>query len=384
MREQRRLGRPRRLLRAALGAVCVVALAATPLPSATADGDGQSAVPSRADVRDARQQVATRADQVGQIQAQLALAQQRLQQVQVASMQATEAYNGAVYRLQQARAEARAAERRADLADREVERQRRALEGFAVGSASDASSMSDLSTLLSSGGPEQLLQDYRSWSDTTSALQSDLDSWDASRAVAEVLREQADAARERRAEAADAARAARDAAQAAVAAAEQQEASIQAETDQLVRELAAAQQVSVQLARERQVALAEAAEQAAQEAAEQEAAEQAAAEAAAAAAAADDDEPTQPQPGAGGNGGGNGSNGSGGNGGNAGGNGNGGSGGAWRHPAHPAGPPAAAAQPADPAVIQRRCRRDRVRQGTARRAVRRTAPPVPTRGTARG
>ena len=103
----------------------------------------------------------------------------------MASMQATEAYNGAVYRLQQARAEAAAAQRRAERAEREVEHQRRALEGFAVGSSSDATSLADLNTLLSAGGPEELLQDYRAWAATTSALQSDLDGWDAGRAVAE-------------------------------------------------------------------------------------------------------------------------------------------------------------------------------------------------------
>jgi cell wall-associated NlpC family hydrolase len=76
----------------------------------------------------------------------------------------------------------------------------------------------------------------------------------------------------RRAEAADTAREARAEARAALADAEREETSIQARTDELVRALAEAQQVSVRLAERRQTALAEAAALAAQEAAEQEAA----------------------------------------------------------------------------------------------------------------
>ena len=258
------------LARALLTAACVAALAVAPLSPATADDP--PGTPSRAEVRDAQAQAADRAEEVRDIQARLAVAQRHLRAVQVTSMQATEAYNGAVYRLEQARTDARAAQRRADRADREVERQRRALEGFAVGSASDATSISDLATLLSSGGPQELLQEYRAWTDTTSALQADLDGWEASRAISSVLRQQSDAAMARRAEAADTAREARAEARAALADAEREETSIQARTDELVRALAEAQQVSVRLAERRQTALAEAAALAAQEAAEQEAA----------------------------------------------------------------------------------------------------------------
>lgn len=259
------------LARALVTAACVAALAAAPLTPAAADDP--PGTPSRAEVRDAQAQAADRAEEVREIEARLAVAQRRLRAVQVQSMQATEAYNGAVYRLQQARADARAAQRRAERADREVERQRRALEGFAVGSASDATSIADLATLLSSGGPRELLQEYRAWTDTTSALQADLDGWDASRAISSVLRDQSDAAMARRAEAAATARKARAEARTALADAEREEASIQARTDELVRALAQAQQVSVRLAERRQTALAEAEALAAQEAAEQEAAD---------------------------------------------------------------------------------------------------------------
>ncbi len=245
-------------------------------------------------MRAAQDEVETRATEVGQIQAQLAMAQQQLTDVRIASMQATEAYNGAIYRLQQARAEARAALRRADAAVAEVEQQRRALEGFAVGSAQEATSVGQVGSLLTSGDPAELLEEYGAWNDTTNALQAALDDWDATRAYAEVLREEADAARERRADAADTARQAREVAEAAVADAEQQEAALSARTDELVRALAEAQDVSVALARQRQQALAaaaaEAAEQeAAEEAAEQEAEEQEQQE-------ADDDEQTDDPP----------------------------------------------------------------------------------------
>ena len=149
--------------------------------------EDRDALPSKSDVRDARDQVASRAAAVGQLKAQLEMARQQLSAVLIEAAQAAEAYNGARYRLQQARQVARSAQERADAAAAEVEQQRRRLEVFAVGSATDATEMSQLGTVLSAGGPEELLAEYGAWSNTTSALQVDLDSWDATRTVAELL-----------------------------------------------------------------------------------------------------------------------------------------------------------------------------------------------------
>ncbi|MDQ3591385.1 MAG: hypothetical protein M3386_00570, partial [Actinomycetota bacterium] len=153
--------------------------------------DDDPAFPSEQQVRDARAAVESTAAAVGRIQAQLAIAQQELSAVQVVAAQKAEAYNGARYRLQQARAVAAAAQRRAARAAAEVQSQRDELEVFAVGGAAESSDLAQLGTVLSAGGPEELLAQYGAWSSTTSALQVDLDAWDAARTVAAVLRDDA-------------------------------------------------------------------------------------------------------------------------------------------------------------------------------------------------
>ncbi|MBA3719490.1 MAG: hypothetical protein H0W95_04285, partial [Nocardioidaceae bacterium] len=200
----------------ALAPAVALALGLTTALASPVLAEDRDVLPSKSDVRDARDQVASTAEAVGQLKAQLEMARQQLSAVMIEAAEAAEAYNGARYRLQQAREVARSAQKRADAAAAEVETQRRRLEVFAVGSATDATEMSQLGTVLSAGGPEELLAEYGAWSNTTSALQVDLDSWDATRTVADLLQAEADAAFERQQAASDEARAARAAAEQAV------------------------------------------------------------------------------------------------------------------------------------------------------------------------
>ena len=82
--------------------------------------------PTRAEVRDALADVRDQTRDVATVQAELAAANQRLQESAVRAAQASEAWNGARYRLEQARQAAAAAAARAGIARRDVTAQRQA------------------------------------------------------------------------------------------------------------------------------------------------------------------------------------------------------------------------------------------------------------------
>ena len=77
-------------------------------PGADAGVDG---VPTEQDVADAEAAVQTKASDVESVQALLAVAEHRLEQTEIAAIQAAEAFNAARYHAQQAAKVARAAQR---------------------------------------------------------------------------------------------------------------------------------------------------------------------------------------------------------------------------------------------------------------------------------
>ena len=256
---------PRRHAASAIRA-CGMALLVTVLCAPPASAVDDETIPSRQQVRSAQADVASTAAAVGRIRSELADAQQELSEVMISAAQAAEEYNGARYRLQRARHAARQAEHRADSAAREVRRQWRQLESFVVTSATDTTAIGRLDAVLSAGGPEQLLRQLGSWSSTSTALQIDVDSWTATKTVADVMRDAADVWVRRRGAAAKEAATAHAAAERALRRAEIRQDALEDRTDRLVARLADAQSISVSLARQRQRGLAErAAEQAAAE-----------------------------------------------------------------------------------------------------------------------
>ena len=103
---------------AALGLSLAVALNAV---AAVADEDE---VPTRAEVEAAEQRAVDRERDVAAVQADLIRANLDLETASVAAAQAAEAYNGATWRADEARAAADAAEQAAAAAQAESERQR--------------------------------------------------------------------------------------------------------------------------------------------------------------------------------------------------------------------------------------------------------------------
>src|SRR5688500_8305121 len=114
--------------------------------------DESDTPPSRTEVRDARDAVRDQARSVATVQSELLAANQRLQESAVQAAQASEAWNGARYRLEQARRDAAAAEDRAGIARTDVTEQQRAYTDAVVGSYQEAPELSAVVSIVQSDG----------------------------------------------------------------------------------------------------------------------------------------------------------------------------------------------------------------------------------------
>ncbi len=236
--------------------------------------------PSRQDVREARTAARDKARDVDAVQADLAAANQRLQQSAIAAAQATEAWNGARYRLEQARQAATAADERAGIARTDVDRQQDAYASALVSSYEMSPTLTAVASMVQADGIGTVLEQSTTMRAAESALDSRYDGFVAASTLADVAVDQAEAAQAEATAAQAEARAARDQARAAADAAAAEAQSIAATKGELIQELAELQNISVSLAEQRQEALDEQAARAAAAAAAEEAAQQAAAEAA--------------------------------------------------------------------------------------------------------
>ncbi len=260
---------------------CLVTLTVTAVVSgltsvAMADPD---TAPSQSEVDAAEHATQTKARDVAAVQADLVVANQRVQASQVQAAKAAEAYNGALWKLQQARTEARAAERREAGAHAAVAHQQ-AVYGEALASSyAMAPQLTAMSAMLDADGPTGVMERYTTLDTAESAMSGQYDDFSAASTLAEVAATQATEARAAAAELEARADAARLAAEAAEAAAAAEAQSVASQRDQLISELATLQDISVSLAGQRQQALEDAAAAAATAAAQQ-AAEDAAAQAA--------------------------------------------------------------------------------------------------------
>jgi len=280
----------------ALTLVLAVPTAAGGIGAAWADDPDTP--PSRTEVRDARDAVRTQARSVTTVQSELLAANQRLQETAVEAARASEAWNGARYRLEQARREAAAAGDRAGIAHDDVTTQGRAYTDAVVDSYQMAPELSAVVSIVQSDGIDSVVEQATTLSQTESAMATRYDGFRAASTLADVAREQAADAEAEAAELQVEAREARDAAAAAADAAAQEADAIAAQKAGLIEELARLQDVSVELAEERQSALeAQAlAEAAAERQAEQEAQEAQQAQEAEQGEAADGQQPAAPAP----------------------------------------------------------------------------------------
>jgi cell wall-associated NlpC family hydrolase len=226
-------------------------------PTASADHHvDHTVIPSQDDVDAARQHVADAQRSVADIQAELAAANQRLEDLGVAAEQAAEAYNGAVLAWQNARADARAARQRADRAARQSSHARDLLAGYVLSQSNAPSAqLTAIGSTLTADGAHGLLRELSDADTSARALDAQYQSWSAANELAKVYQQAAEDALSKAADAKQAAADAKQAAQDAVAAQQSAVASIGAQREALVSELAKAQHISVSLAVQRQAGL---------------------------------------------------------------------------------------------------------------------------------
>jgi cell wall-associated NlpC family hydrolase len=240
-------------IRGGIAAVVMSAACLTTLPAAHADGN--HTFPSKNDVDAAQRQVAKKARDVGAIQADLAAADQQLDRLRIKAEIAVEAYNGAMYRLEQARKAARLATAKAQQSAHLVAAERDRIGGLVASAYQSGSVVQQFGMLLQANGTQTLLSQFSAAASAQSSLNAEYDAYSADNTVAHVY--QAEARRALAARRAAAVRAAKmkKQAAAAVAAQERAVARIDARKHDLIAELAKAQHISVELAEKRQAAL---------------------------------------------------------------------------------------------------------------------------------
>lgn len=251
-----RLGTDRRARRAA------ALLAAAALLLAGAPAVHADETPTAQDVRSAQAAAAVKADGVNDIRTRIAAATARVEALEVQAAQAAETYNGAEYALQKAKAAERSAEAAATSAESAAEAQRLVIERFTVAGVTARAPYNRMRSLFAEGGPSSLLGQMSTYNAVGDASRAALATYESKRTVATTRRREAQAAVARREKLAAAAATAKQDAEKAVAGAAAARADLRRERDQLIRDLAHAEGISVRLAARRQKALEQLAQQA--------------------------------------------------------------------------------------------------------------------------
>jgi len=235
-----------------LAATAALACGMTPVLTASA----KPVYPSAKEVQDAKAAASGKAGQVAAAQAQYAAASARLADVQARAEMAAERYNGARLLLQQRTDAAKSASRQATAAGQTAQVASDKVGQLAAQAyMQGGGSFSGLETILSSKGPQEVI-DRASGMAVVSDLRTQvLQEASATSVVAGVLQRQAAQAQAQQLAAAQAAESARAQAQAMADTAQAQAAAIQRQQVQLVAQLATLRHTSVALAGRRQAGL---------------------------------------------------------------------------------------------------------------------------------
>ena len=271
VRPVRRLAHPLSRRLAILGLTTALGLGLVGVPVASGDpGDGNGgssggAFPSQEQVDRAKARAEQKAHDVGAIKARLLMANQRLDAANVRAEQASEAYNGAMWHLEQAKQAYRQARADAEHARRTVASQRNRIGALVAQSYQNGGDLSALNAMMSADGPQGVMDQYVAFQGASTSLQADYKRFAAADALAQVFEGKARHAKAEQVRLAAKAARARDAAVASADAAQAEATDIAAEKEKLITQLAAAQNISVDLARKRQAALEEIARKRAEE-----------------------------------------------------------------------------------------------------------------------
>lgn len=223
--------------------------------STAADADRHAPVPTAEQVAHAKSVAAQKAGDVASLRAQLAVANAELQDAANKAEVASEAYNGALFRLQQAKKKTAAAKAEADAADAHVEAQRAGIASLVTQSYQDGSTLNTMTAFLGADGPEGIMGRVGAVQSAADSMQARYDGFTALGALARVAQVNAENAEKAQAGLTKKAAKLRDAAGAAANEAQSKAAVIAGQRKQLITELAAAQKISVGLATRRQHSL---------------------------------------------------------------------------------------------------------------------------------
>ena len=250
---------------AVVGALTAGVLVAGGLAPATADPD-DGGTPTRAEVEAARQATVGKKRDVTAVQADLALANQRVQSASIAAAQASEAYNAARWKLQQARKAATAASKRATAAEGELAVHQKQYGDVIAATYEMSPGITTLSAVVGQDGIDGVVEQANTMFEMTNSMDDMQLELEATQQVADLARKDADRAEKTASKLETEAGTAKQAAESQEAAALSEAQSVAQEKDQLIQELADLQNISVDLATRRQAALEEAARQQAQDA----------------------------------------------------------------------------------------------------------------------
>lgn len=240
--------------RLALAAVTALAVL-LPLAGPASARPEPAPVPSESQVDRARAEVATTKEKVAAMEAALASANARLQQAALAASVAAEAHNGAVYRLAEARRAYRGALLSQERARANVTAQREGIVSLVTDSYQNGTDVSSATVMLSDEGPTGLMNRYGVVESAGDSMEARYERFRTASARAATFTSRAADARERQEGLAEEARALRDAAGSAANAAAIAAGEIAVQRDALIRALAEAQDISVELAGKRQRAM---------------------------------------------------------------------------------------------------------------------------------
>jgi cell wall-associated NlpC family hydrolase len=261
--------------RLALAAATTLAVT-LPLAGVASAAPEPKPTPSQAKVDRAKADVEAKKLSVAQLEAALAAATARMETASTAAEAAAERYNGAMWELDVAREHSRQAKARAHRAKADVEGQRAGIMTLVTESYQNGTELNAATALISDEGPSGLMNRYAVVQSAGDSMEARYDRFRTSLARAKLYAGRAAKAETRQTELAAEAKTLAAAAGQAAAAAGAAASQIAGQKQQLVQALAEAQNISVDLARERQAGLERIAKQKAAAAARaKEAAEQA-------------------------------------------------------------------------------------------------------------
>ena len=222
-------------------------------PAARADRD--KPVPTQAQVDKATAAAAKKAGDVAGLQASLAVANARLHSAAEKAEIAAEAYNGVMWRLQQAQQATDAAKASAADALAHVGEQRAGIAQLVTQSYQDGTVLNGVTAFLGAEGPAGIMGRMGVVQSAGDSMQARFDQYTALNALARVAQAKAEKAEAAQAVLVKKAAALRDGAAQAANVAQSEAAAIAGQRRQLLQQLADAQKISLELATKRQKGL---------------------------------------------------------------------------------------------------------------------------------